>query len=66
MSSLPWVSVNYFSPLTIEENTEPKTMTDLPPENERNEKQVKVEVGSKEVEGRQMERLEKPEEEIAE
>jgi len=32
MSSLPWVSVNYFLPLTIEENTETKSMPDHPQE----------------------------------
>ena len=56
-SSLPWVSVNYFSPLTVEESTEPETVPNYPLENERNEKYVEVEVRRKEVEGRQMKRL---------
>ena len=66
MSSLPWVSVNYFSPLTVEESTEPETVSDYPLENERNEKCIEVEVRRKEVEGRQMKRLEKPKEGMAE
>ena len=65
-SSSPWVSVNYFSPLTVEESTEPKTVSDYPLENERNEKCIEVEVRRKEVEGRQMKRLEKPKEGTAE
>ena len=32
MSSLPWVPVNYFSPLTKEENTETKSMPNHPQE----------------------------------
>ena len=30
ISSFPWVSVNYFLPLTIEETTETKSMPDCP------------------------------------
>ena len=57
MSSLPWVSVNYFSPLTVGESTEPEMVSDYPFENERNEKCMEVEGRRKEVEGRQMKRL---------
>ena len=48
-SSSPWVSVNYFSPLTIEEGTEPKTMSDPPPESERSEKRGEDRTVKKEV-----------------
>ena len=66
MSSLLCVSVNYFSPLTVEESTEPKTVSDFPLENKRNEKCVEVEVRSKEVERRQMKRSDKLKEGTAE
>ena len=66
MSSLPWVSVNYFSPLTVGESTEPEMVSDYPFENERNEKCLEVEGRRKEVEGRQTKRFEKAKEGMAE
>ena len=47
-----------FSPLTIEESTEPKTVPDPPPESERSKKGGETRIV--EVERRQTRRLEKP------
>ena len=65
MSSPPWVSINYFPPLTIEETIEPETVSDPPPESKRSEKEKEDITVKKEVKRRQMRRLEKPEEGIA-
>ena len=57
MSSSPWVSVNYFSLLTIEESAEPETLPGPPPESKRSEKEEEDRTVKKEMERRHMGRL---------